>query len=103
MKPPWYKRVKRAVKLEFRRIKDEHRRTGKRRKKPPLSIRWRHWLKKAKEWRFRIERRRPSKPQMPPFSKRIGYYFHKQRELYAVVFTSKFLIITLNSRIQGDD
>jgi hypothetical protein len=36
---------------------------------------------------------------MPPLSKRIGSYLQKQRELYAVVFTSKYLTITLNSTV----
>jgi len=48
MKPSFFKRVKRAVRLEFRRIRDEHRSTGKRHKKPPLSIRIRHHLKELK-------------------------------------------------------
>lgn len=99
MRPTFFKRVKRAVKLEFRRIKDEHRHTGSRRNKPPFSIRFRHWFKKFTERRIKIERRHPSRPHMPPLSKRITYYLHKQRELYAVVFSSKYLIITLNSTV----
>ena len=99
MRPSFFKRLKRAVRLEFRRIKDEHRSTGHRRRKPPLNIRFRHWLKNVKKWRFKIEHRHPSKPHGLPLSKRIKYYFRSQREKYRVVFSSRYLIITLNSTI----
>ena len=36
---------------------------------------------------------------MPPLSKRIKYYFQRQREIYSVVFSAKYLVITLNSTI----
>jgi hypothetical protein len=99
MKPSLFKRVKRAIKLEFRRIRDEHRRTGTRRKKPPLSVRIKYYFKKLKEDRLRPKPRRKSKPHLPPLSVRINYFFRKQREKYAVVLSSKYLIITLNSTV----
>jgi hypothetical protein len=136
MKPSFFKRLKRAVKRELRRIKDEHSSSQRRRKKPPLSVRFKHWLKqiqsahqesrrkrferrlarkrrkkiplsvrfrnwlkKVKEWRPGTERRRPARPPKPPLKKRIKYFLSRQREQYAVVFSSKYLIITLNSTI----
>jgi hypothetical protein len=99
MRPPFFKRVKRAVTREFRRIKDEHRRTGRRHKKPSLSTRFRYWLKNFKEHGIKIERRRSSKPHLPPLSKRISHYFEKQWKKYKVVLSSKYLIITLNSTV----
>jgi len=99
MRPSFFKRVKRAIRLEFRRIRDEHRRTGPRRKKIPFSIRFRRWLKKIKGYRFKIGHKRPSKPHMPPISKRINDYFQNQREQYAMVFSSRYLVITLNSTV----
>lgn len=99
MRHSLFKRFKRAVKLEFRRIRDEHRSTGRRRRKPSLSSRFRHWLKRTREKGFKFERRRPSKPHGPPLSKRIKYYIQKQRSKYAVVFSSKYLVIALNSTV----
>lgn len=99
MKPPFFKRVKRAVKREFRRIRDEHRRTGRSRNKPPLAFRLRHWFKRTRESGFKIERRRPPKQHGPPLSKRIRYNLHKIREKYKIVLSSNYLIITLNSTV----
>ncbi len=99
MRPSFFKRTKRAIKREFRRIRDEHRSTGRRRRKPPLSVRLRHWVKKMKERRTRPESRRPSKSHLPPLSKRITHYLHLQRTKYAVVFSSEYLIIALNSTV----
>lgn len=99
MKPSFFTRVRRALKQEFRRIKDEHRSSGPRRRKPPLSYRLRRWWKQIKERGIRVERRRPAKQHMPPLSARIKYNFGKLREKYKVVFSSKYLIITLNSAV----
>jgi hypothetical protein len=136
MRPSFFKRLKRAIRQEFRRINDQHKSKGnkrrkkklplsvrfrhwiknrqskirqfrqmreerakRRRRKPPVSVRFRHWVKKAKTWRFKIERRRPARPQMPPLSKRVKSYFHKLKDHYGVIFSSKYLIITFNSTV----
>jgi hypothetical protein len=52
-----------------------------------------------KGWRFNFRRKRRSKPQLPPLSERISYNFRKLRQKYAVVFSEKYLIITLNSTV----
>jgi hypothetical protein len=93
------KRAKRAVKREFRRIRDEHRNTGPKRKKPPFRYRLRYWWTQTKMSWTSFVRKPADTPKMPPFSKRIKRYLHKQREKYGVVFTWKYLIITLNSTV----
>jgi len=62
-------------------------------------MRFRYWLKKSRERGIRIKRRRPAKSHLPPISKRIKNYFRLLREKYSLVFTSKYLIITLNSAV----
>ena len=99
MRPSFFKRVKRAIRQEFRRIRDEHRSTGRRRKRPPLSVRFRRWVKSVQGNGVKVRRRRQSPSHLPPLSKRIRYYLLKQRENFAVVFSSKHLIITLNSTV----
>lgn len=153
MRPSFFKRVKRAIYLEFQRIRDEHRSTGRRIKKPPLSVRFRYWFRKIRENGIRFKRRRPKRPplsirfkfwlkrirengirferrrpkrpplsirfkfwlnrirekkisfkrrssserNLPPLSIRIKFQYDQVRKFYAVVFSSKHLIITLNS------
>ena len=99
MKPSFFKRVKRAIKREIRRIKDEHRSTRSHRKKPPLSFRFNRWLNNLKQQGISVERKRPPKPHGPSPIKRFKHYVARQRKKYAVVFSSKFLIITLNSTV----
>lgn len=85
--------------MEFRRIKDEHRSTGKRDKKPPFSVRFTFWLKQFKEQQVTVKRRRTSKSHVPSLSNRIRRSYQKTREKYSIVFSSKYLIITLNSTV----
>ncbi|MCX6269158.1 MAG: hypothetical protein NTW16_17690 [Bacteroidetes bacterium] len=99
MRPSFFKRVKRAIKLEFRRIKDEHRSTGRRHRRPSLSSRFRHWFKKLTAKGVRVERRRPAKPHLPPLTRRIKSFYRRQWDKYRVVFSSNYLIIILNSTI----
>lgn len=99
MRPSFFKRVKRAIRQEFRRIKDEHRSTRPRRRRPPFSVRFRRWLKQLTEKEVRPKRRRPAPSHLPPLSTRIKYSVRKLREKYTVVFSRKHLIITLNSSV----
>ena len=62
-------------------------------------MRFRYWLKKLKTRKFKSPRRRPSIPYQPPLQIRIRYYLHQKRKQYAVVFSSKYLIIALNSTV----
>jgi hypothetical protein len=65
----------------------------------PLSARFRHWLKRTKEKRLFTKRIRPAKQHKLPVHKRIKHYFQKQKQKYALVFSSKYLIITVNSTV----
>jgi MFS family permease len=99
MKPPFFKRVKRAVKQEFRRIRDEHRSTGSKRRRPPWPVRLRHWYRKQKEKGFGLRRKRPSRSHGPPLSARLKYFYNLKREKYSVVFSRRYLVIALNSTV----
>ncbi|MCX6304195.1 MAG: hypothetical protein NT040_04445 [Bacteroidetes bacterium] len=99
MRPSFFRRVKRAVRREFRRIKDEHRSTRSHRRRPSAGTRFRHWVNRLKQKDFSVKRRHSPKPHVPPVSKRIASFLRRERAKYAVVFSSKYLIITLNSTI----
>jgi hypothetical protein len=99
MRSSFFKRAKRAVRREFRRIKDQHRSTRIRRKKPPLSRRIKYRFKKLREEGFRSFFKRPSRPKYPSNTKKLRNYLRSKREEFSVIFSRKYLIITLNSTV----
>ena len=98
MKPSFFRKIKRAVRNEFRRIKEEHRITRKKRRRPPLSYRIRYNFNKFRK-RILTRREKPRRPNRPPLSKRIRYYLQSKRQKYGILFSRDYLTITFNSTI----
>lgn len=98
-KPSFLTRARRAIRREFRRIRDELRPRRKRRHGPPLRVRMRHRMQEIRKGITGFRLRRKPRPHLPPLSKRIGRVIRQQREKYAVVFSARYLVIALNSTV----
>ena len=98
-KSPWPSRALRAIRREFRRIRDELRPHRKRRHGPPLRVRMRHRMQGFRQGITGFRLRRKPRPHLPPLSKRIGRAVARQREKYAVIFSARYLAIALNSTV----
>ena len=99
VKPSLGKRIRRSVRHEFRRIRDELRSSGPRRHRPPLRHRIRHWWRKIRERGVRFKRRRPTRPPGPPLTKRLKYFFKGLWGQYRVVLSFRYRVIALNSTV----
>ncbi len=96
---PLLKRIRRSIRHEFRRIRDEHRHHGYQPHQAPWPVRLRHWFRRLKEGGFRLKRRRRQGPHLPPVRVRMRRFMREQSSKYGVLFTRRYLVIALNSTV----